>query len=114
MHAEKNRMLIPTAEPERILVSRAVPDFTGTVEIDIQLLPSAVHEVEFHARIESQGPVGRSEERSTPVITNDRVAAVRHTIAANADKLLLELKVVTIKASFLRGELKSFRLCEVE
>ncbi len=114
MHAETNRIPIPMDEPERILTSRAVPDFTGTVTIHVRLQPTVAHEVEFRAEVNNQAPLTRSEETSQPIVTNERVAAVRRAIAANAEKFYIGTNLVAIKASFLRGELKSFTLCEVE
>jgi hypothetical protein len=114
MHCERNQIPIPTEEPERMLMARAVPDFTGTVTIHVTVLPTAAHEIEFRGEVERQGELGRSEEKSRPIVTNDRVNSVRRAIAENADAFFIGTKLVAIKASFLRGELKSFKICEVE
>lgn len=114
MHAVRNEIPIPMEEVDRILTARAVPDFTGTVTIRVTVLNTAAHEIEFHAEVESQAPLARSEEVSSPVISNDRVQAVRRALAENEDKFRLGTKLVAIKASFLRGELRSFKVCEEE
>lgn len=115
MHSIPNQIQIPPDEIERILEARAVPDFTGTVTINVCVLPSAAHEIEFRTEVESFAPLScRSQENGTPIVSNHRVAAVREAVRANADRFVIGTKIVAIKASFLKGELKSFKTCEVE
>ncbi len=114
MHDTRNTVQISPDEIERILTARAVPDFTGNVSIEIRVLPTAGQEVEFKAEIESHAPLSRSQEKAAPIISNDRVYAVREAIRANAHRFVIGTRIVAVKASFLRGELKSFKICEVE
>lgn len=114
MHAVPNQVEIPIDEIETLLVSRAVPDFTGTVEITVHVSPAAAHEVEFRARVESHIDVTRSDDKAEPVVTNERVARVRRHLAEVANKFVLGTAVTGIKASFVRGELRSFKLCEAK
>jgi hypothetical protein len=114
MHKVSNSVEIPLDEIERILIARAVPDFTGSVEITVHILPSAGLEVQFEAVTENHLPIGRAEETAQPVVTNGRVNAVRYEINKIRDKFLLGTTVRGIRASFVKGELRSFKLCEAE
>jgi hypothetical protein len=114
MHAARNVVPIPLDEIERILVARAVPDFTGNVLIDVRVLPTAGHEVEFSAETETHLALNRSEEISQPIVTNDRVNKVRRVLREVETKFVLRADVIGIRASFVKGELRSFKLCEVE
>ena len=115
MHAVANRVEIPIESLERILAARAVPDFTGTVEILIRVLPTAGHEVEFQTEAVRDVPAdNRTVEKENPVVTNDRVSRVRHALLQNAAAFTIGTKLKGIKASFLKGELRSFRILEVE
>ena len=115
MHTVSNQVEIPIESVERILTARAVPDFTGTVEIRVRVLPTAGHEVEFEAvATRSIAPANRTEEREQPIVTNERVAKVRRTLAENASAFVIGTKLIAIEASFLKGDLRGFKITERE
>ena len=111
----RNAAEIPVDRIEEILTQRAVPEFTGNVEIGIRVLETAGLEVEITAQIENHLPLGRSnEDAEPPVITHNRVNSVRTEINKIRERLIVGTTVHAIRASFVRGELRSFKLVEVE
>ena len=114
MHATANKVEIPLDQVERFLINRAVPDFTGNVEISVRVLQTAGHEIEFRSETESLIATKHSEETATPLVTNERVNAVRRALAEIRGRFTIGTDVQKIRASFVKGELRSFKLCEVE
>lgn len=116
MHSvgNQNQAEIPIEEIERMLTARAVPDFTGTVTIQIRVKPTAGHEVEFLAEVQSTHQVNRAIEKTAPIVTNNRVNQVRMCIREHQHRFVLTTKVLAIKASYVSGEIRSFHVFEVE
>jgi len=113
-HAVTNRVPLPIEQLEEILSARAVPEFTGTVHVQVRVLATAALEVEFNAEVTINHQLAKSDDERKPVITNDRVNKVRQAVRENAHRFTIGTRVTGVEASFVAGELRSFKIKEFE
>ncbi len=114
MHPVANQVEIPTEKISEALERCAVPGFSGSITGHIRLLPTAGLEVEFRFEKLVTLQVNKPTEPERPIVTNERVAKVRRMVQEASSMLVVSAPVTLVYASFDNGDLRTFRVGEVE
>lgn len=114
MHPVANQVEIPTEKISEAFERCAVPGFTGNITGHVRVLPSAAFEVEFRFEKEIAVQINKPMDPEAPHITNARVAKVRRVLMESAGRFRLGTPVRGVFGSFVDGELRSFKVLEVE
>lgn len=105
---------IPPDEIASALRSAAVPGYTGSLHIELRLLPEAANNVMLEiTRRQSQKSADTSTRESVPAIGEHvRKKSVQNVMTKLNAKLLIRTVVLAIEAHYVDGDLKSYTVEE--
>lgn len=108
MHTVANQVEMLIDRLEEPFIQAAVPGFAGSVTVDIRVLPTAAHEVEFTVHRKCSEQVRSTKETVPAVISNERVQKVRLMIAEHRARFTLGTPIVSVTGHYVDGVLRSF------
>ncbi len=103
---------IPPEEIHAALRSVAVPGYTGSLHIELMVMPEAVSHVMIVVTRRHSAPLQESREEVPAVGDHLRKKSVQRAVDGLRDKLVLRPVLLAAEAHYVDGELKKVTIVE--